>query len=82
VQNAKVLRHSLESYFTQRQIERLRFYSFPGVGIAFDEAIMDNDRVTTGELFFKSPEGSWQDGTYRLVLDHERAKAAVPIALQ
>jgi hypothetical protein len=82
LQNARIFRRQLDTYFSQRgRIERLRFYAFPGGGVS-DEAIVDNDRVTTGELFFKTPEGRWQEGTYRLVIDHERAKAALPITLQ
>ena len=83
VQNAQIWRRHLAEYFSQRgQQEHLSFYSFPGEGIVHNEAIVDNDRVTLGELFFKIPEGRWQDGTYRLVIDHERMKAALPITLQ
>jgi hypothetical protein len=82
-QNAKIFRRQLDTYFSQRgHVEQLRFYSFPVGRVAFDEAIVDNDRVTTGELFFKTPEERWQEGTYRLVIDHEKAKAALPISLQ
>jgi hypothetical protein len=31
---------------------------------------------------FLSPDGSWPKGTYRLALDNERAKAALPIQLE
>jgi len=83
VQNAQIWRRHLAEYFSQRgHQEQLSFYSFPGEGIVHNEAIVDNDRVTLGELFFKIPEGRWQDGTYRLVIDHERMKAALPITLQ
>jgi hypothetical protein len=38
--------------------------------------------VTTGALLFNSPEGRWQEDTYRLAVDNEKAQAALPIALQ
>ena len=82
VQNATIFRRQLDSYFSQRSPEPLKFYSFPGDGIVHNEAIVDNDHVTMGELFFKTPEGRWPDGTYRLVIDHENAKAELPITLQ
>jgi hypothetical protein len=82
MQNSKIWRHPLAEYFSQRgTIAPLRFYAYPFGGVAFDEAIVDNDHVALGELFFKTPEGKWKEGTYRLVIDHEKAKAALPIAL-
>ena len=82
-QNSKIHRRSLDSYFSQRNVrELIRFFSFPFESTISNEAIVDNDRVTSGALLFKSPEGSWQEGTYRLALDNEKAKAALPIALQ
>jgi len=47
-----------------------------------DEAIVDNDRVAQGPLLFQSQDGNWKEGTYRLVLTNDKAKAELPITLQ
>jgi hypothetical protein len=82
-QNSKIHRQNLDGYFSQRSArEQIRFFSFPFERTISNEAIVDNDRVTTGALLFKSPEGSWQEGTYKLAIDNEKGQAALPIALQ
>ena len=83
IQNAKIHRHDLASYFPQRNShEPFNFFSLPFVRSISDEAIVDNDRVAQGPLLFKSPTGSWKEGTLRLVLTNEKAKAELPITLQ
>jgi hypothetical protein len=83
IQNAKIHRQNLDGYFPQRnRRETIHFFSLPFARSVSDEAIVDNDRVTLGALLFRSPDGSWTEGTYRLVLDNERAKAELPISLQ
>lgn len=47
-----------------------------------DEAIVDNGHMTQGPLYFRPPEGDWPAGTYRLTIDHEREKAALPVTLK
>ena len=84
LQNAKINRQSLITYFSQRDyVEKITFQSFPiGGGIKSDEAVVDNDRVATGGMLFKNPDGKWPEGTYRLEITNEVAKAALPINLQ
>jgi hypothetical protein len=83
IQNAKIHRQNLDSYFAQRdRLEAFNFFSLPFVRSISDEAIVDNDRVAQGPLLFRSPEGSWKEGTYRLVLTNDKAKAELPITLQ
>jgi hypothetical protein len=41
-----------------------------------------HDRVAQGPLLFRSPDGSWKEGTHRLVLTNDKAKAELPITLQ
>jgi hypothetical protein len=83
IQNARIHRQNLDGYFPQRRTrEVLYFFSLPFARSISDEGIVDNDRVTMGALLFRSPDGSWPEGTYRLVLDNEKAKAALPITLQ
>ena len=47
-----------------------------------DTALLDNDRVTIGEVFFEMPSGEWETGTYALVLNHPLAHARLPITLE
>jgi hypothetical protein len=81
-QNSKIHRQNLDGFFAARSRELIKFFSFPFERAISNESIVDNDRMTTGALLFKSPESSWQAGTYRLAIDNEKAKAALPIALQ
>jgi hypothetical protein len=83
IQNSRIHRQNIDSYFPQRSTrEAIRFFSLPFSQSVSHEAIVDNDRVTIGPLLFRSPDGRWTEGTYRLVLDNERAKAELPISLQ
>jgi hypothetical protein len=84
LQNAKIHRQPLLSYFSQRgAVDQVRFQSFPiGGGTASDEAVVDDDRVTTGGVLFRNPDGKWPEGTYRLEVTNDVAKAALPIVLQ
>ena len=83
IQNAKIHRKDLDSYFPQRdRHEAFNFFSLPFVRSITDEAIVDNDRVAQGPLLFQSQSGNWKEGTYRLVLTNDKAKAELPITLQ
>ena len=83
IQNAKIHRQDIDGYFPQRdRREAIRFFSLPFVRSVSNENVVDNDRVTTGPLLFRSLDGKWPEGTYRLALDNEKAKAALPISLQ
>ena len=83
LQNAQIWRRSLDWYFSQRgALESIRFQVLPGRGTISEEAIVDNDRVAIGALFFRTPAPRWESGTYRLVIDHELGEAALPIALE
>jgi hypothetical protein len=82
IQNARIHRQNLDGYFPQRKSqESLQFFSLPFNRTVSSEAIVDNDRVTLGALLFRSLD-SWKEGSYRLVLDNEKAKAELPITLQ
>ena len=81
-QNSKIHRQNLEGFFAARSRELIKFFSFPFERAISNEAIVDNDRVTTGALLIKSPEGRWPAGTYKLAIDNAKAQAALPITLQ
>jgi hypothetical protein len=83
IQNARIHRRNLTSFFSQqRGVEELFFYSFPFARSISSEGIVDDYHVTAGALLFQSPVGTWREGTYKLVLDNEHAKATLPINLQ
>jgi hypothetical protein len=81
LQNAVVTRRPLASYFTIPPKPTIVFFSAPG-RIVHDSAVTNIDEVATGDLFFKAPDGRWPAGGYRLVLNHEQAKAELPIELK
>ena len=82
LQNAAIWRRPLDSYFRTRPQPTIRFFSTPGRAIVHDSAVSNQDEVAAGDLFFKSPDGKWDPGTHRLVLNHEKAKAELPIRLE
>jgi hypothetical protein len=85
LQNAKIFRRPIATYFSQRNslLEEMKFQvAPPGTTTVSSEAIVDNDRLTLGGLLFRNPEGSWPSGTYRFAVEHEVAKAALPIVLE
>lgn len=79
-QNAAVFDRALYSYFTAPVNRTINFFSKPG-GTVSDSFVTNLDDVASGNLLFKSPKGSWQAGTYRLVLTHGQAMAELPINL-
>jgi hypothetical protein len=80
---AKIWRRQLDSYFNQRgRNDHFQFLALPGQGLAIDSAVLNDDRVTTGEVFFDVPSGGWDAGTYSLVIDLKDAHAALPIVLK
>jgi hypothetical protein len=82
IQNARIFRQQLDSYFNQRgRNDRFQFLALPGQGLAIDSAVLNDDRVTIGEIFFDKPDG-WEAGTYRLVIDLKDAHAELPIMLK
>ena len=80
---AVAVRDDLRGYFTGEIEEPLPFFMTRYLSLLpYDEAIVDNNHVTKGPLYFRSPEGRWPPGTYRLTIDNERAKAALPVTLK
>ena len=82
VQNARTTRHGIGSYFNVQRSEQFRFFQLPGDPVIYDDFVVDNLRVAWGDLFFESPTGSWEDGVYTLVIEHEGVRATVPIGLE
>jgi hypothetical protein len=86
LQNASISRRDLTSYFSQRAggvpNEEIRFQAFPIGRTASDEVTVTSDHVTGGQLFFRTPQGRWDAGTYRLEVNTDAGVAAVPIKLE
>ncbi len=86
LQNARIFRRGLVSYFSQRSggipNEQIRFQSFPLRKTVSDEVTVDEDHVTGGQLLFRTPRGSWDAGTYRLEVNTAAGLAALPIKLE
>lgn len=82
MQNASVWSRALDAYFPSRPAQRtVNFFARPG-GIVHDSVMTHPDEVATGDLLFRAPDRKWSEGTYRLVLNNDKARAELPIMLQ
>lgn len=81
-QNAAIWRRPLSSYFSSPLSHAIGF--FPGrIGSLVHDTFATNvDEIAAGDLLFRSPDGKWAPGTYRLVLNHEKLKAELPLELK
>lgn len=83
LQNATVQTHPVASYFSERdRIEDMKMFRLPFGPVVHDEFIADRDHVAVGPLFFESPTGAWEKGTYALVVRHSNGVAELPIRLE
>ena len=80
LQNAKIWRRPLDSYFNVRPQATIRFFSYPGRSVQ-NSFVTNPDETASGDLFFKSTGSAWPSGSYRLVVNHSDAKAELPIEL-
>jgi hypothetical protein len=83
LQNATVLSHNVASYFPQRdRTESMRLFTLPFGPVVSDSFVVDRHRVAVGPLFFESPTGAWEKGTYALIVRHSKGTAELPIHLE
>lgn len=83
VRNASVEGHDVLSYFSQRErTYGMRLFTFPFGGVVHDDFTVDHNEVAAGPLFFESPTGAWEDGTYALIVRHSNGVAELPIRLE
>lgn len=83
LQNARVVSHNVAGYFPQRgYAESMRLFTLPFGPVVHDDFVVDRHRVVVGPLFFESPTGAWDDGTYALVIRHPDGAAELPIRLE
>lgn len=83
LQNASVQSHNVASYFPQQdRVEDMQMFRLPFGPVVHNEFIVDRDRIAVGPLFFESPTGAWEKGTYALVVRHKNGTAELPINLE
>ncbi len=83
LQEARITRHPVSTYFRGRGGQRLRFFGRPEQGqTVIDVAQIAPEEVLLGDLMFESPTGAWERGTYALEIEHEGSTAALPIELR
>jgi hypothetical protein len=83
LQNASSVSHDVPSYFRSHvYVEDMQLFRLPFGRIVHDEFIVDRDRLAVGPFFFESPTGSWENGTYALVVRHKSGVAELPIVLE
>jgi hypothetical protein len=82
VQNASTTRHGVLAYFSQRSwAEGMRLFSLDS-GPVLTNFVTDRHHVALGDLFFESPNGLWEAGTYSLVVERDGVRAVLPIELE
>ena len=81
LQNASVSRHGIGGYFKGGEGTALKFFALPFEGTARTSVDVDQWRIGWGDLFFVSPTGLWDSGTYSLVVRHEDLQVALSIRL-
>ena len=82
LQNALVQSHDVVSYFRLDRVEDMQMFRLPFGPVVHNEFVVDRDRVAAGPLFFESPTGAWEKGTYTLVVRHKNGTAELPIILE
>ena len=83
LQNASTVDHDVVSYFVQRdRADSMPLFTLPFGDVVHDRFVVDRDRVAAGRLFFESPTGAWEDGTYALIVRHADGTAELPIVLE
>lgn len=74
-----ISRDPLEGYFKGYvRSQPLKFFTIPGEGIVFDEVSVGNASLVFGDLYFKSPTGTWADGTYKLEIRNKDLDVSIP----
>jgi hypothetical protein len=83
LRHSSVEGHDVRTYFTQRdRTYGMKFFTFPFGGVVHNDFVVDRNEVAAGPLFFESPTGAWEKGTYALVVRHAKGVAELPIRLE
>ena len=83
-QNASNFYRAIDSYFPKSAIrDAMRWVALPGEGLVREPVVIPEEQgVAIGDLYFKSPTLRWESGTHRLVFEHEKGHAELPIRLE
>ena len=66
---AETTRHGITGYFRKLRLRNFRLFTLPFQGVAYDVFDVDSWQIAWGDLFFASPTGAWEAGTYSLVVE-------------
>ena len=83
-QNAGIFRRAIGSYFPKSASgDSMRWVALPRDGLVREPVVIPAEQgVAIGDLYFKSPTLRWESGTHRLIFDHEKGHAELPIRLE
>ena len=82
--NAITTRHPVVNYLNVRRFLPFRWFALtPTDGTVTDSFDADEYRAALGDLYFASPTGAWEPGTYSLVVEGpDGNRAMIPIDLE
>ena len=80
--NAVTARHPVGSYLRERRAARFQWFVLNAwEGIVSDIFDVNQHQSAMGTLYFASPTGAWEAGTYTLVVQTDAVRATLPIDL-
>ncbi len=84
IQQTRPLYHPILSYFNRPSGPSFNFFTSPGGRVSTDVIYANRSYRLSGDLYFSSPVGAWEDGTYSLVFEvaEKGARAVLPIILE
>jgi hypothetical protein len=83
LQNASAVSHDVTSYFVERdRVDTINLFRLPFGEVVHDSFVADQNHVAAGTLFFESPTGAWEDGTYALIVRYDEGSVEMPIVLE
>jgi hypothetical protein len=82
-QNVGIFRRHVGNYFPAPLVSnRMAWVALPGELVRDPLILPTTYDIAIGDLYFKSPTMRWEAGTHRLVFDHEKGHAELPIRLE
>jgi len=75
-QNARIWKRDLTSYFVDTNRATFKFFALPGEGVVTNVISTYTYGPALVTLYFQSPDTHWPEGSYQLVIDNGRARAA------
>jgi hypothetical protein len=84
-QNARIFYRNLTSFFPKSgdRVFNMRWVALPGEGTIPELVVIPAEYdLVVGDLYFRSPTLRWPSGVHRLVFDHPKGHAELPIRLE